>query len=186
MPKGKNTPVFMVDTLMAFSGAVVGPLKKTLSDKGYDCFGAIEIIMPNNWLTKKINNEKNRKITEKGLAAAEKYALNLLAGKTSWNRIPFLSKFFYYLCCNKLVMHLINVSYGKKICVNKDKCIKCGICANLCPKNNISMSDYPEWNGSCELCTRCLNLCPKGAVNIPGKPFVRYRAETIAPYISYS
>ena len=51
-PYVQSAPVFIVDTLMAFSGAIVGLLKKALTQKGYNCIGACENPMPNNWLTK--------------------------------------------------------------------------------------------------------------------------------------
>ena len=33
LPVADKTPVFMVDTMMSFSGAIVGPLKKVLTKK---------------------------------------------------------------------------------------------------------------------------------------------------------
>jgi ferredoxin/flavodoxin len=176
MPHGSNNPVFMVDTLMSFSGAIVGPLKKMLTDKGYNCIGAREITMPNNFLPKIADPQKNMLKIEQGIAKAEEYASELLEGKTTWRRIPFLSKGFYNLCCNKFMMNSIISSFAKKINVNRDKCIKCGLCAAICPKQNITMPDFPKWHDSCELCTRCINLCPQKAVGITGKKFKKYKA----------
>ena len=73
-------------------------------------------------------------------------------------------------------MQRINLAEGRKIAVEKDKCIKCGLCSKLCPVNNIDMKEYPEWHNSCELCMRCLSFCPVNAVIIPGKNFKQYRA----------
>ncbi|AFA50069.1 EFR1 family ferrodoxin [Acetobacterium woodii] len=175
LPRADKTPVFMVDTMMAFSGAIVGPLKKVLTEKGYDCIGACEIVMPNNWLPKQINEEVNGKKINSGLEKARAYAENLIKGNTSWKRIPFLSKGFYHLCCNHFIMERVNLAEGRKITVDQEKCIKCGLCAKLCPVNNIKMKDYPEWHKSCELCMRCLSFCPANAVIIPGKKFKQYR-----------
>ncbi|WP_242993494.1 hypothetical protein [Lachnotalea glycerini] len=71
----EKTPVFMVDTMMAFSGAIVGPLKKVLTEKGYNCIGACEIVMPNNWLPKQINEEENEKKINNGLRKAREYTI---------------------------------------------------------------------------------------------------------------
>jgi len=176
LPRAEKTPVFMVDTMMAFSGAIVGPLKKVLIEKGYNCIGACEIVMPNNWLPKQINEEENEKKINNGLRKAREYTENLIEGNTSWGRIPFLSKGFYNICCNDFVMNRIALAEGRKITVDKDKCIKCGLCSKLCPVNNIDMKEYPEWHDSCELCMRCLSFCPVNAVIIPGKKFKQYRA----------
>jgi ferredoxin len=175
-PSVTDTPVFMVDTMMSFSGAIVGPLKQIFKRKGYKCIGAREIVMPSNWFPKKINMTKNKNIVAKGLGKARNYANDLIEGKTSWNRIPFLSKGFYYTCCNDFLMNSVNLSSGRKIKIDIEKCTKCGLCVKLCPKENILMKNYPQWNKSCELCMRCLCFCPSGAVYIPEKKFERYQA----------
>jgi len=36
LPRADQIPVFMVDTMMAFSGVIVGPLKKVLTENGYN------------------------------------------------------------------------------------------------------------------------------------------------------
>jgi flavodoxin len=124
LPRAEQTPVFMVDTMMAFSGAIVGPLKKVLTEKGYNCIGACEIVMPNNWLPKQIKEEENGKKINSGLRKAREYAENLVEGNTSWGRIPFLSKGFYNICCNDFVMNRIALAEGRKITVDKEKCVK--------------------------------------------------------------
>lgn len=176
LPQTEGTPVFMIDTMMAFSGAIVGPLKKVLVSKGYNCIGACEIVMPNNWFPKKINDEENSDKFNNGLRKARVYAEELIDGKASWNRIPFLSKCLYHICCNDFMMKRINLADGRRITVNKDKCLKCGLCSRLCPVNNIEMKEYPVWHDSCEVCMRCLSFCPVNAVLIPGKEFKQYRA----------
>lgn len=119
MPNGDGTPVFMVDTLMAFSGGIVGPLKKILSQKGYTCVGACEIKMPNNWFPKKTEQAKNEEIINRGLKKANTYALELMAGKGVWKRIPFLSHGFYRLCCNDFLMEKFILPDGKKFMLDK-------------------------------------------------------------------
>lgn len=175
LPPAEGTPVFMVDTMMAFSGAIVGPLKQVLAAKGYNCIGAREIVMPNNWFPKKLDEEQNKQKIEKGLQIGREYAQNLLEGKTSWGRIPFLSTGFYHLCCNNFMMSRVNLAEGRRISLDKSKCRKCGLCTKLCPINNITMPEYPEWGDACEVCMRCLSFCPSKAVFIPGKRHNRYQ-----------
>ncbi|MDP8219504.1 MAG: EFR1 family ferrodoxin [Candidatus Theseobacter exili] len=96
LPKtGKETRIFMVDTLMAFSGGVVGPLRAILQKKGYRTIGAKEISMPNNFLPVKVNPDNNRKKVGKGLLAAEEYAHSILRGTSRWGRIPLLSDLIF-------------------------------------------------------------------------------------------
>ncbi len=49
--------------------------------------------------------------------------------------------------------------------VNKDKCIKCGICAKLCPVQCITLKPYPTFDRNiCIKCYCCHEHCPKGAI----------------------
>ena len=46
-----------------------------------------------------------------------------------------------------------------------DECISCGICAKVCPLNNITMVDgKPVWDKTCIHCLACINRCPKLAI----------------------
>lgn len=47
-----------------------------------------------------------------------------------------------------------------------EKCVKCGLCAKVCPVCNISTekTGAPEWLGRCEQCMACLQWCPNQAI----------------------
>jgi uncharacterized protein (DUF362 family)/NAD-dependent dihydropyrimidine dehydrogenase PreA subunit len=49
--------------------------------------------------------------------------------------------------------------------VDKDKCIKCSICAKLCPVQCITLQPYPTFDRSiCIKCYCCHEHCPQGAI----------------------
>ncbi|WP_077195755.1 EFR1 family ferrodoxin [Prevotella ihumii] len=56
----------------------------------------------------------------------------------------------------------------KHFYVNKEKCIKCGICAMQCPVNDIEGGKalMPQWvhNGKCLTCFACYHHCPTKAI----------------------
>ena len=51
----------------------------------------------------------------------------------------------------------------------KANCTSCGICAKVCPTQNIKIADkFPEWGDNCEQCMACLQWCPSLAIHIRG------------------
>lgn len=61
-----------------------------------------------------------------------------------------------------------------------DQCIKCGICAKVCPANNITVKDKVCFSDHCEVCYACLHHCPKNAIHLKNeRSSVRFRNEHI-------
>ena len=56
----------------------------------------------------------------------------------------------------------------KRFHVEKDRCVKCGICANVCPVGDIKggHGEYPEWlhHKDCLTCFTCYHHCPHHAI----------------------
>ena len=64
-----------------------------------------------------------------------------------------------------------------------DKCNRCGICAKVCPADNITFTDgRPVWNKRCEQCFACLQWCPQEAIQSGKKTpkYDRYRHPEVA------
>ena len=46
-----------------------------------------------------------------------------------------------------------------------DDCISCGMCAKVCPMQNITLENgRPVWHGNCNTCDACYHYCPKNAI----------------------
>ena len=59
--------------------------------------------------------------------------------------------------------------FGNNLQANPDSCISCGLCANNCPSDSISMQGgKPVFGNSCVLCLGCIYRCPVQAI-VPGK-----------------
>ena len=53
-------------------------------------------------------------------------------------------------------------------------CNGCGICANICPRENIHITDQkPAWNHNCVQCMACIQWCPKEAVEYTNMAITR-------------
>jgi NAD-dependent dihydropyrimidine dehydrogenase PreA subunit len=148
---------FMVDTLAGFSGGIVSPLKKLLEGKGFLPLGAEEVKMPSNYSRKERWTDADADLVKTGEQKAAVFARQLLDGD-SWA---------YRMLRRKM-------SLG----VDPAKCIRCGICAGVCPVSNIALKEgLPVFWGKCVFCQRCISLCPVEAIRVSGKGFVPYRSK---------
>jgi len=167
-----STKIFMVDTMAAFSGGMVGPLRTLLRKKGYDTIGAKEIIMPSNYSDKRTKRKKDR-VVEKGVLEARKYAHDILFGVSKWNASATPNP-IQYIGKSEKVWDFMRNRYDLEM--NETLCIKCGICYKLCPVYNISMEHFPEFGDRCELCMRCVAFCPTQAIDIKNMKYKHYQA----------
>jgi len=57
--------------------------------------------------------------------------------------------------------------FGRHLRAN-DKCLNCGLCAKICPRDNIKIIDGKHSFGEdCVICLRCVYGCPQNAIE-PG------------------
>ena len=55
--------------------------------------------------------------------------------------------------------------------LDKEKCVGCGICAQMCPNDVIEVVKSGKWypqfdNGHCMFCGLCVEFCPNGALSM--------------------
>ncbi len=56
----------------------------------------------------------------------------------------------------------------KKFCISKE-CTACGVCQQVCPKDNIKVDNRPYFENKCCACLACVNMCPQKAITIKGE-----------------
>ncbi|MDC7219473.1 MAG: EFR1 family ferrodoxin [Spirochaetales bacterium] len=166
LPPGEGRQVFMFDTMEAYSGGVVGPMKKLLSSKGYRCIGAREFKMSSSMNTKADKVEGGKAKNRAALKRVEQYARDLVNGKTRWGRIPLFSDGMRSISRPPKIW----ASFSEKLSVTDD-CINCLICEKNCPVSAISHDERKVSldHGRCICCMRCAANCPKGAILFSGK-----------------
>ena len=66
----------------------------------------------------------------------------------------------------KLSRRPVHINNGSQITINEDKCIGCGMCRNVCPRDNFYLKERKATRKSqtCEFCLACLHHCPQKAI----------------------
>lgn len=151
-------------------GETIDILRNDLQKQAITLDAAFSLIMPESYMglpffnvdkpaKEKEKKEKAAKELEKHIATImdKRKEQQLVIGR--WPRINsrILGGFF--------TRYLIT---DKPFHVENQRCVKCGICANVCPVHNINggIGLKPEWkqDGSCLACFACYHHCPHHAI----------------------
>lgn len=167
LPHSDGQKIFMIDTLLSFSGGVVGPVKKVLVSKGYNCVGALELKMNSSMQTKAIEETKRFVKNDKAIKKAEDFIEDLLKGNVFWHRVPIVSDCMRSMSKSNKIWE--QTSQHKRI--NHNTCIGCKLCIHKCPVDAMSMkNDKVIFDDKlCVSCMSCVNICPTNAFKIKGK-----------------
>ena len=176
---GEGREAFFLATMGGLGIGMQGPIRGVLERKGYRPAGSKILTMPGNYGNKELNEAKNKARVDKALSEVKKFAHELDQGNASWpGGVPLVSKFFARLAHGRVPWDLFYRVFP--LAVNKNKCVHCGICAELCPEDNIALEGSKASIGkNCQCCQRCIAFCPDGAIHVPGKPAERYRGASI-------
>lgn len=64
----------------------------------------------------------------------------------------------------------------KRFSIDHSRCVKCGICAKVCPMDNITYDPWPVIASNCIVCGACRQNCPQNAIRFKGeKDTVQFR-----------
>jgi len=166
LPDGNNTEVFLFSTMGDSSCGMIAHIAKILEKKNYKVVGAKGFIMPNNFLLV-LKDKKNKERIEKTLISVEEYIKGIMASNGYIKKTNIFSSIAF--CISSFVTtKLWNTKIAKKIMkfkINEQKCNGCGICAKVCPLENIEMKNVPHFKDRCIFCLRCVSYCPQQAMS---------------------
>lgn len=176
--RGKE--VILVETQYFFSGDGAASLGRTVEKFGGKVIGAEMFNMPNNLSDCKAfpirNGTKLKGTLRRARARADRFAADLLKGRTHRRGFSFLSRGVGYFSQRK---YWRKGEAGKRdrLRIDPSRCAGCGLCAESCPVQNLVRGKPPRPKGKCVLCYRCVNRCPVQAITLIGSapPRVQYK-----------
>lgn len=158
----QNNFCFFTATCHTQTGNIDGIMKKALARRNIKCCAGFSVNMPNNYLLAPFIKTDSAPKRQKLLQNAQKKLENIVLSVSKREEIFNLTRGSRLLSFIAPLFQKFMTAKGFK--VEKEKCIKCGKCAQVCPVKNILLSPYPCWGKRCEMCQACLHHCPTQAI----------------------
>lgn len=168
----RDKKIFIIATMGAFSGDGAGCSARLFKKYGATVLGGLHIKMPDcigdvKLLKKSL--DQNRKLVKNADLKIDKAVEKFKAGKYPKDGLSFFHR-LAGLFGQRLYFRGKTKHYYAKIKADPEKCVRCGLCASLCPMQNIALKDGKiVFNGNCTTCYRCFSNCPEKAITVIGK-----------------
>lgn len=147
-----------------FSGAGLNHFHKVARKNGFSLSYLNEIVMADNYLPLfDMNDQKKglpRKKIEENITGIVR---DIQSGKHIIKKTPLFTR-----PLTLIAQHLYKSSldrYDSRFTV-QDSCNACGICAKVCPVDNIRVEEKPVFLHHCEECLGCTHHCPQNAIRV--------------------
>ncbi len=159
-----NKKAYFVLTCGGQLGAAGDYIEKIAAEMGFEYMGTAGVIMPDNYII--MFTPTTEEEDEDIISKAEKHTLEICEYVVSGeilNKVPVK-------LIGRLESGIVNDSFykhyiGAKKFYSTDSCISCGICAESCMLNNISLENgKPVWGNACTHCMACIGKCPTAAI----------------------
>jgi len=172
-----GTYIFSVTTSAGLKGRAHSLAKDILKKRGLDLANGFSVIMPGNYtpLYGAFSKERQAEIFTRQKIKIQEILDSLRQKKRAkLEEKPFLLNFLLYALFYKYGSARIPLS-AKGFWIT-ESCNKCGLCAMICPEENIKMLDgKPRWLMHCQHCMGCLQWCPVEAIQYKKLTFGKKR-----------
>lgn len=164
--------IFIIATMGLFSGDGAGCTARLFRKYHAKVIGGLHLKMPDCIGDEKVLKktlEANKEIVRQADAKIVLAVAKLKKGVPTKEGLNF----FYHIAGlfgQRLWFYGKTLTYKEKPDIDKQKCIGCRRCSELCPMHNIEIvNGKAVSHNQCTMCYRCFSHCPTKALTILGK-----------------
>jgi len=154
--------LFAIGTYGNMSGAAMWNVQKQALKNGYHFHYVNDLLMVDNYLPMFEIDKQIARLPEKDTAQmTDKIANDIRQRKLMYAKATPASRTLTAVLDFAMPKNKNAPRY-----IVDDKCVTCGICAQVCPAHNITVSDKVNFDNNCEQCYACIHLCPHNAIHL--------------------
>ena len=153
--------IFAIGTYGSIAAGAMASLNKYAKKNGYRFNYMNQVIMLDNYLPVFNMNAQERKLPKKRIHDKIATIVSDIAGRKQKKSISYPWK----LAMTAVMSNKFKPMENAKEYIVDDKCNVCGICAKVCPTDNILVEDTINFHNECEGCLACIHLCPQNAMH---------------------
>ena len=160
--------IFAVMTYGEHAGGGLNHFQQIANKNKIPLYYCEQIKMVDNYIPffdiqKQINNLPQKKVAEH-----KEKIVNEISNNTVFCRKINLIKNIFSLLPRTFYKLFDNGKFDKKFSVDEN-CNLCGLCANICPVNNIKVDSQVNFKHRCITCLACTHRCPQNAIRVKGE-----------------